>query len=229
MSLYKQRNNHNYEFNRANKKVKQYLKNKTKKEIENDLIKHGWNNNKRIISFSGVANSGKTTLMNKLNDYLTDNGYVVEKVDSITRKKIKKLNVDLKELRKSRAGLRIWQYYSLKEHINLLSELNKFDFDFIISDRCYIDFLIYTKITIGEDFKNKLENMFKEGIRNLNNNSLLIKTEPLNNYHKIEDGVRDSSTYYNEIDEFDKYDYDVVLQPSTIDERLNEVLKYLNI
>ena len=185
----------------------------------------------KYISFTGCQNSGKSTLMNELFKKLKEKNYRVVRFPSTTRYLIGELNLNLKELRKSKEGLKVWQYFTLKEHLEMLKELDFYLIDYVITDRCYIDFLVYTEITIDKNYKEFLKDYFKDDIKIFNNKSIIINTAPLNNFDKIEDGVRDSSTFNEEVKLFEKYKnkYDLILPPTNIEERLNMVLNYLNI
>lgn len=181
-----------------------------------------------IISFSGPQGGGKSSMMDILSQRLIEKGYVVRKIPSVNRVLIKKLNINLKELRKSREGLKIWQYFSLLNHLNLLLEkLNDDKIDYVITDRCFIDFLVYTEITIDTDFKNELENIFNKEIKIIDIFSIKIKCDSLNNKSLINDGIRDLSTYDKEEELFKKYQYDLILENTTINERLKKVMNYL--
>lgn len=188
------------------------------------------------ISFSGAQGSGKSTLANMLYEKLNSNNQVIPfthrvgKFCSITRKLLVELDVDLYELRKSVEGLKVWQYFALKEHFEQLGKLAS-KYDIVIMDRCYIDFLIYTEMFIGDEYAKKLSSIFKDEIDKFEMNAIKFYLEPLNNVDSINDGVRDTSCYDNEVKLFEakKDMFDFVIPSANIDERINMIIKYLNI
>jgi broad-specificity NMP kinase len=183
------------------------------------------------ISFSGVQGSGKSTLANILYKELRNkykNEKKIVKFNSITRKLLIDLDINLYELRKNKEGLKVWQYFALKEHFEQLNKLSK-KYDIIIMDRCYIDFLVYTEMFIGKDYVEKLDSIFKYDICSYEANSVKFYLEPLNNIDNINDGIRDISCYSNEIELFGLWKdmFSFIITSNNIDERINIVMDYL--
>lgn len=202
--------------------------------MDDDFLADG----KKIISFSGVQGSGKTTMMNKLKEHLKNETLLsVETLPSINREYINKLGLDLSELRKSKDGLKVWEYFTLKEHFTKLREMCENEYiDVIITDRCYFDFIAYSEITIGLDFAEELYNEFLNDINYIKQKSLLINTEPVTeNTDNLIDGVRDLNTYDSELSLYKSglsyYDpknrYDYILENDTVDNRLYYLLEFI--
>lgn len=180
------------------------------------------------ISFSGAQGSGKSTLANILYEQLIDK-YKVARLNSITRQLLIDLDIDLYKLRKNTEGLKVWQYFALKEHFEQLNELvNKYDI--VIMDRCYIDFLIYTEMFISSKYAKKLSTIFKKEIDNYESSAIKFYLEPLNNANNINDGIRDISCYDDEIKLFKmrKNMFDFIVPNMNIIERINIITEYLN-
>ena len=185
----------------------------------------------RFISFSGVQGSGKTTMMNeiykKLNDVYGDE-LSIGKLSSVTRKLLVDLDINLCELRKNVDALKLWQYFSLQEHFSELM-LMSMDYDVIVMDRCYIDFLVYTDMFVGKDFVEKLKSKFGRYMRWFDDNSVKFYLEPLDNLEMINDGVRDTSCYLDEVRSFEEWKdcFDFIVPSVSLDDRIYMVSEYI--
>ena len=185
-----------------------------------------------IIAFSGVQGCGKDTLARKVYNWLAeqliDEGYDVCYFESVTRRVLKDYNIDLKKLRENVEGLKVWQYYSFKEFIESITDA-VCAYDVVISPRGMEDFFVYTRIGIGQWVVSKLMDEFDDEIWMYDKHALKIYLEPLDNKDKIEDGIRDTSWYEKEVEEFEKIKdkFDLVVPKASVEERFEIVKRFL--
>jgi len=180
----------------------------------------------KIVAFSGVQCSGKTTLAKLLYEYLFQNGYNVEYIPSVTRHYLKLLDINLKELRKNKEGTKVWQYFTFNEFLRILDKMSSNNkLDYIITDRWVYDYLVYTKITCSKEFENHLKSLFAYSIDKYDLHAIKILCLPFNKPE--DDGIRDTSTFEQEMSEFQKYNYNLILKNEPPFDRLKKVVDYL--
>ena len=189
----------------------------------------------KFISFSGPQGSGKTTLAHHIKTLCQKyDNYTTVFFPSITRIYLEKLDINLQNLRKNEEGLKIWQYFTLKEHFEIIKNyelLSEHTNLIVVMDRCYLDFLIYTEMFLGKKFKQKLESMFKDEINFFDINSIKFFVEPIfTSEDEIKDGIRDTSVYKKEIIAFEHYKekFDCVVPPLPLEERIEVVKERLD-
>ena len=113
-----------------------------------------------VIEFTGTPRTGKTTLINNLNDFFKKGGFGVNVLEEFTTSKRYKQTIYplLKEKPRKEINFEIPKYV-LKD----LEENLKNNFDIIIVDRCLFDRLIWIdRLYLDEGINNDEYNEFKD-------------------------------------------------------------------
>ena len=177
-----------------------------------------------IISFTGAQSTGKTTLLNKCKELVSDR---YDFIDEVTRLVQREHNVPINEL-----GSNLTQILIINKHVE--NSLYVTEKQGVIMDRCILDGLCYTAYLHLEGHVSKwvfdyAKNVYKELIGKLD---CIFYTDP-SDVKLVDDGVRsiDSDFRLKVIDAFEfvmLHDSDilekkVIRLKGTVEERMEQI------
>ncbi len=176
----------------------------------------------KLIAFTGVASSGKTTLMNTVSNILENNGYTVKKDTNVSRDTIKEFGIHLNDILKDydltvEFQSRILQKFQDRHKID-----NKYDF--IICDRSIYCGIIYTILNTNKRLYYKVLNNIE-----IPNYDMLFYVEPLD---FKSDGIR--LKQYRENGELELYklfvepNCDYTIYTDSIKNRVKHVIDFID-
>ena len=177
-----------------------------------------------LASFSGAQSSGKTTLLNKCKEELTDWYFVDEVTRYVHRKYGESINED---------GTDMTQLLIINNHIEnnyLPRTVSESQSNFIL-DRCILDGVVYTEWLfengkVSEWVYDYSKNVF---LKIKDDIDVIFYTDP--NIPVVDDGVRSTNQKFRDdiIRKFEKYivkyNVEVTILAGDVNERMNTILE----